>query len=301
MTDYVAVLDSLSHQDVARAGGKGANLGEMLRAQLPVPSGFVVTTDVYIAAFGASSARAEVRRLLAEVDVSDPEILAKTSHDLRDLVRGVAFPPAVHHAIVSAYDALGSTVRVAVRSSATTEDTGATSFAGMHETYTNVTGEDQLLDRIRDCWASAFGQRVIAYRASQHMTEEPTLAVVVQTMVDSARAGVLDGGADYEPQEENPMIGYRGCYRYVNDPELFDESDPAVVDAMHKIVVAARQHGMTSSICGQAPSNRPEVAELLVRAGITSISVNVDAVEAARAAIAAAEERILLEQVRSVE
>src|SRR5690606_1875370 len=94
-------------------------------------------------------------------------------------------------AILAAYHRLGEDVPVAVRSSATAEDTAGTSFAGMHETFANVVGDDAVLARVVDCWASLYGQRVIAYRASQGLDEEPAIAVVVQQLVESERAGVL--------------------------------------------------------------------------------------------------------------
>ncbi len=109
---------------------------------------------------------------------------------MRALIAGVKIPTDVREAIAKAYAKLGSGA-VAVRSSATSEDTGSTSFAGMHETFTNVNGVDTLMQRVVACWASAYGQRVISYRKSQAMTEEPTLAVVVQSMLDSQRSGVM--------------------------------------------------------------------------------------------------------------
>lgn len=189
-TEYVAALSTLSRADTPRVGGKAANLGEMLRAKLPVPDGFVVTTEAYNAALEAGGARAALRQQMAAVVADDPDSLAQATLAMQKLVAEVALPPPVLQAITAAYDALGDNERVAVRSSATSEDTGATSFAGMHESFTNVCGLEDLVGKINACWVSAYGQRVIAYRASQRMTEEPTLAVVVQKMVDSTRSGV---------------------------------------------------------------------------------------------------------------
>ena len=186
---YVARFEELNKGDVARAGGKGANLGEMAHAGLPVPPGFVVTTDAFLNTLEAAGVRAELKRTFDGCDPGDQVALAKASAELRARVLGVALPAPVREALERAYSALGGGA-VAVRSSATSEDTGSTSFAGMHESYTNVVGIEALAKSVRACWASAYGERVIAYRKSQRMSEQPTLAVVVQTMVDSARSGV---------------------------------------------------------------------------------------------------------------
>ncbi|MCY1022364.1 phosphoenolpyruvate synthase [Pyxidicoccus sp. MSG2] len=185
----VVWFESLSRGDTAIAGGKGANLGELTRAGLPVPRGFVVTA----AAFSASlePIRARLTQLWRRIDPDDAESLAAHSRELKTLVREVQLPASVRAALLGAYRQLGSERAVAVRSSATSEDTADTSFAGMHETFTNVAGEDAVLDKVRECWASAYGERVVAYRRSQGLSEEPTLAVVVQEMVDSARSGVM--------------------------------------------------------------------------------------------------------------
>jgi len=178
--------------DAGSVGGKGANLGELTSAGLPVPPGFVVTAEAYLEAIEHAGIRSRLlegfRAAAAAAD--DPAALPRAAAELRDAVRRVTFPERVRDALLGEYRRLGSGA-VAVRSSATSEDAAGTSFAGMHETYNNVLGEDALLDRIRDCWASLYGDRVIAYRAGQGMDEEPVLAVVVQTQVVSDRSGVM--------------------------------------------------------------------------------------------------------------
>src|SRR5690606_37574702 len=119
----------------------------------------------------------------------DTEALGRIAEKLRATVRRAGVPEPVAAAVLEAYHQLGEDVPVAVRSSATAEDTADTSFAGMHETFANVVGDEAVIGRLVDCWVSLYGDRVIAYRASQGMTDEPVIAVVIQQMIHSERAG----------------------------------------------------------------------------------------------------------------
>jgi pyruvate,water dikinase len=186
----VVSLTQVDRQDVALVGGKGANLGELIAAGFPVPPGFVITSEAFRQTLDATGLRTRLRELFDRANPDDPAALEATSKELRKLVSGISLPDWLRSEVQSQLRALGAGVSVAVRSSATSEDTGGTSFAGMHETFTNVSGEAAVLEKMLACWASAYAPRAIAYRRAQKMTEEPTLAVVVQKMIDSARAGV---------------------------------------------------------------------------------------------------------------
>jgi pyruvate,water dikinase len=191
----VAWFGDVSRDDVARVGGKGANLGELTRAGLPVPPGFVVTANSYLDALDRAGLREEVRRRTEGVDVDDPAALAQAAADCQEYVRHAGMPDRTRRATLDAYARLGACTghdeRVAVRSSATAEDTASTSFAGMNETFTNVRGADELVERIVDCWASVWSPRVVAYRATHELLDEPAIAVVVQRMVDARTSGVM--------------------------------------------------------------------------------------------------------------
>ena len=189
--DHVAWFEQLTRSDVARVGGKGANLGELTRAGMPVPPGFVITAQAYLQAMERAGVRGAMQEAAGAVDVDSPEALAGAAARLQELVRSAGLPDRLRQEVLAAYDHLGDGCRVAVRSSATAEDTASTSFAGMNETYTNVSGHDELLARVVDCWASLFGPRVVAYRATHRLAEEPAIAVVVQRMVDSDASGVM--------------------------------------------------------------------------------------------------------------
>jgi pyruvate,water dikinase len=189
----VSRFEDLRIGDAPTVGGKGANLGEMTSAGLPIPPGFVVTASAYLEAIDRAGIRGrlleEFRAAAAAAD--DPAALVRSAAALRDTVGAVPVPDDVREAILSEYHRLGDGIAVAVRSSATSEDAAGTSFAGMHETYNNVVGDDAVIARVRDCWSSLFVDRVISYRASQGMDEEPVLAVVVQTQIASDRSGVM--------------------------------------------------------------------------------------------------------------
>ncbi|HEX4868810.1 MAG TPA: phosphoenolpyruvate synthase [Acidimicrobiales bacterium] len=193
MAPLVVWFDAIGKDDTAVVGGKGANLGEMAAAGLPVPPGFVVTADAFRVAMDEGGVRSELQERFAAASATadDPAALAEAAADLKALVRKAGVPALVAAAVLDAYRRIGEDVPVAVRSSATAEDTAGTSFAGMHETFANVVGPDAVLGRLVDCWVSLFGERVISYRASQGLDEEPVIAVVVQRMVASDRSGVL--------------------------------------------------------------------------------------------------------------
>ncbi len=187
----IAWFGELSKNDVSIAGGKGANLGELVRAGAPVPEGFVVTAQAYLEALDAAGLRAEVCDLAVRSGEGNQADVGAAAAQLQALIRKAGLPEALQRDILDAYGRLGRDVFVAVRSSATAEDSASTSFAGMNETFTNVRTGVELLDRIVDCWASLFGARSSVYRATQGVTAEPAIAVVVQRMVDADRSGVM--------------------------------------------------------------------------------------------------------------
>lgn len=188
-------FEELSREDVLYAGGKGANLGELTKAGLPVPGGFVVGAPAYAAFCDGGGLRERINGSLADLDVDDAAALTRAADRVRHLVEEETIPPAVETAIRDAYEMLAdgeADPPVAVRSSATAEDTEAASFAGMNETFLNVRGADNVVDAVRRCWASLFGGRTIFYRAKKGFGQaDMDIAVVVQRQVPATRAGVM--------------------------------------------------------------------------------------------------------------
>jgi len=171
-------------------GGKGASLGELSGAGFPVPPGFVVTIEAYNAFVETSGIGADLFETL-EVGSGDPEAVADAAERARELIEGTRVPEAVREEILDAYDAFEDDPFVAVRSSATAEDLPEASFAGQQETYLNVSREE-LIDRVRACWASLFTERAMTYRERRGFDHgEVGIAVVVQRMIDAETSGVV--------------------------------------------------------------------------------------------------------------
>jgi pyruvate, water dikinase len=168
-------LDQLGKGDVAFAGGKGANLGELRRAGVPVPDGFVIGAPAYAVFCDAGDMRDKIRRRLEGLDVEDSGALAEAANAVREVVLTSPVPDEVAREIRLYYTELmgRGACPVAVRSSATAEDTAEASFAGMNETFLHVLDVDALLGAVRRCWASLFGARTIYYRRSEASRRRP--------------------------------------------------------------------------------------------------------------------------------
>jgi pyruvate, water dikinase len=192
---FIPDFASLRRGDVAFAGGKGANLGELTAAGLPVPPGFVVGAPAYAALCDGGGLRSRIADHLKTVDVEDTAALELAAEEISAAVRLEPLPPSMAASIRAAYlNLVGGNghAPVAVRSSATAEDTEAASFAGMNETMLNVRGPDAVIEAVRRCWASLFGARAIYYRAKRGFEQaEMDIAVVVQRQIESSRAGVM--------------------------------------------------------------------------------------------------------------
>ena len=189
---YVEDIANLGMADAEEAGGKGANMGEMVKAQLPVPPGFVVLRDSYLASIRAAGVADELNAAHREamLHALDTDRFDQMCATMKALVLKAGMAPEVQERILESYRGMGTDCFVAVRSSATGEDGADASFAGMNETYTNVRGEQDLIEAVKNGWASLFAPRVVSYRASRGFTADPAMAVVVQLMIASERSGV---------------------------------------------------------------------------------------------------------------
>jgi len=188
---YTLPFGDISSADHARVGGKCASLGEMTQAGVAVPPGFAVTTDAYQAMLDHHGLRAEIERHLASIGSDDIDAIDRAAQAIRVRIRSHRMPDEVESAIRGAYAAMGEGMPVAVRSSATAEDMPDASFAGQQDTYLWVIGADDVVEKVRDCWASLFTTRAVAYREKNRIAHiDVLMSVGVQKMVNARAAGV---------------------------------------------------------------------------------------------------------------
>ncbi len=184
-------FNEITKNDIPIVGGKGANLGEMTNAGIPVPTGFVVTATAYFDFLKQTGITDKIRRLLKPLDVNDSRQLQQTAEKVREVILKAAMSPELAAEIEKSYAKLGGGL-VAVRSSATAEDLPEASFAGQQSTYLNIDDKKRVVDAVQGCWASLFEARAIFYREEQGFDHlEVGIAVPVQRMVQSEASGVM--------------------------------------------------------------------------------------------------------------
>jgi pyruvate,water dikinase len=198
-TKLVEWFENLRKTDIPLVGGKNANLGEMISAGIPVPSGFAVTAYAYKKFIEETGIASEVYKIIRETvkDLNDPKQYEEASKRIRALIESTPMPKEIENAVREAYRELCrklnvERVHVAVRSSATAEDLPDASFAGQQETYLNVIGEDEVIEKTVKCWSSLFTPRAIFYRTQKGFAHERVfISVGIQKMVNARAAGVM--------------------------------------------------------------------------------------------------------------
>ena len=194
---YVQKFEDLNKSDIGIAGGKGANLGELTQAGIPVPPGFVVTAETYQKFMEDSGINDKVLDILDQIDINDTKALQAAAEEIKSIIIETPIPDDMVMFIKEAYNQLCQRVGeddtdVAIRSSATAEDLPEASFAGQQDTFLHVSGDEEVIEYIRKCWASLFEARAIFYREENDFEHSKVLiAVVVQKMAIADKAGVM--------------------------------------------------------------------------------------------------------------
>jgi rifampicin phosphotransferase len=192
MKKYILHFNEIDKSSLPYVGGKGANLGEMTKAEFPVPQGFCVTTWAYKTFIQNSNEMNKLLSSLEEVSHTDLEQISILGKTIRNHIETITMPDDIKYSILDALKITGIKKYYAVRSSATAEDLPTASFAGQQDTYLNVFGEDQLLKAVQKCWASLFTDRAISYRTKNKFNHKSVfISVVVQEMVLPDVSGIM--------------------------------------------------------------------------------------------------------------
>ena len=194
---YVERFENISKEDIGSAGGKGANLGELTQAGIPVPPGFVVTAETYNKFMTETGIYGSIMDILSGIDINNTKELQNSAEKIKKIIVETPIPEDISTLIIEGYNALCQKigvedVLVAIRSYATAEDLPEASFAGQQDTFLNIQGSESVVKYVRKCWASLFEARAIFYREENNFEHSKVyIAVVVQEMVEAEKAGVM--------------------------------------------------------------------------------------------------------------
>ena len=192
---YIAWFKEIHKEDIPLVGGKGANLGEMYNFGIPVPPGFVISSQAYFYFLEQNNLQPKIKSILTEVNRDDPSSYTAVSDKIKKVFQKAIFPRDLALEIMKSYLKLGNNINhtlVAVRSSATAEDLPTASFAGQQRSFLNIKGEANIVRAVQECYASLFEPRAIFYRQQNHFDHfKVGLAVPVQKMIQSDVSGVM--------------------------------------------------------------------------------------------------------------
>ncbi|MTI71853.1 MAG: pyruvate, phosphate dikinase [Firmicutes bacterium] len=206
MFKYVKFLEEITKEDFLKTGGKGSNLGEMVKAGLPVPGGFVILTNAYKKFIQENNLQEKIDKLIKIIDPNDFDQLNKVSDEVKDLIYKSSIPDVIFKEIIKAYDEIGNKA-VAVRSSATAEDLPGTSFAGQYDTYLNVKGFEELSEAIIKSWSSLWNSRALSYRLKNNVSHKDLAhGVVVQKMINGKKAGIMFSANPINGRRDQTLI-----------------------------------------------------------------------------------------------
>ena len=207
MYDYVVSINEVGRGQIDQVGGKGANLGELIKLGIPVPPGFVVTTSSFKQFIKYNNIKDQIEQIILQTDVDDSLSLTDSSSKIKKIILSSTVPSEIERKIIENYQKLTTnstedTIHsnatsakdllplVAIRSSATAEDLPNASFAGQQSSFLNVKNELELMEYIRKCWASLYEPRAIFYR-SKNKISKVSIAVIVQKMIESDKSGIM--------------------------------------------------------------------------------------------------------------
>ncbi len=186
---FTKSFEQLSKKDTHIAGGKGASLGEMTQAGIPVPDGFVILTKTFEEFLEKNNLTSKIQKELKKVNVKKLQSVEKASKNIRSLILKAKIPEAIKKEIEKEFKKLNAKF-VAVRSSATAEDGQENAWAGQLDSFLNTTEKD-LLKNVKKCWASLFTSRAIFYRFEKKLNKDKiSVAVVIQKMINSEKSGI---------------------------------------------------------------------------------------------------------------